>query len=71
MNLAVGSYQEGYVFCEFTRTEKLDSTNEIGHEFDLLNDKFHILLARASSVPASEPNGKTQSQTYKYTGLIF
>jgi hypothetical protein len=43
----------------------VDTNNEIGQDFDLLNGKFHILLSRASSIPvgaAAGPNGKKQQK---------
>jgi len=49
-----GKYLDGQLFCEFKRTEMLkDTNNEVGGDIDLLNGKFHLLLARASSLGAS------------------
>ena len=46
-----GKFIDGLLFCEFRRNEFLkDENNEIGNDIDLANGKFHILLAKATSM---------------------
>jgi len=67
---ASGKYEHGYLMCDFTRTILLpDTTKEIGASFDLIKNKFHIIMARASSLTKNAENGRKGTRVQIW--LIF
>lgn len=47
VQLLDGSYVDGVIYCRFQRSAR---STVLGNNFDLINNKYHLLLATGSSL---------------------